>query len=104
MRSYWVHEIRQSLLSSRLTLIQDRPQPEVDTEESVDYERLHRKINAALEENHKRKEEKVARPLVCPMMFEPHSNFIIGWQSLTIFLIYIYFMQIPIIVAFGTAP
>ena len=44
------------------------------------------------------------RPLVCPMMFEPHSNFIIGWQSLTIFLIYIYFMQIPIIVAFGTAP
>ena len=49
MRSYRVHEIRQSLLSSRLTLIQDRPQPEVDTEESVDYERLHRKINAALE-------------------------------------------------------
>ena len=38
------------------------------------------------------------------MMFEPHSNFIIGWQALTIFLTYTYFMQIPIIVAFGIAP
>lgn len=42
-------------------------------------------------------------PFLCPIIFTPQSKFIITWQILNIVLIYIYFMQIPIIIAFGTS-
>lgn len=81
--------------------MQDKPLAYQQVTSDLNLERLYRKFNDSLPELKSQHTPKNSDPFICPIIFTPQSKFIIAWQILNIILIYIYFMQIPIILAFG---
>ena len=94
------HELSESLLSSSTKHYKDRK--EISYEGEEDLRRLRRKIIPSLPEqqvdvqNYRADNQNFLKP------FNPQSSFITIWNVVNIFLIYLYFLEIPIALTFGT--
>lgn len=63
--------------------------------------RLARKIVKELPERKIVKPALIEKGMFCGAVFNPNSHFIIGWYVVNILLTYLYFIEVPIEVAFG---